>query len=110
VGVILAPIVEGKLDAWKGWIDELNGPRKSELGDFNSRYGLTQHDAWLAETPMGPFVVAIHSGPGSDTLMGKLASSQNAFDKWFSAKLLELHGMDVTQPPPGPMPKRYLKS
>jgi len=110
MGVILAPIVEGKLDAWKDWIGELNGPRKAELGEFDRRYNLTKHSAWLAETPMGAFVVVIHEGPGAGEVMGKVGKSDHEFDKWFSGKVLELHGMDVTKPPPGPLPELYLGS
>ena len=110
MGVVLVPILEGKLDVWKQWCDEMNGPRKAELSSFNSRYGLTKHEAWLAETPGGPMVIAIHEGPGSAELMPKLGPSQEAFDVWFKEKLVEIHGMDVTQPPPGPMPERHLPS
>ena len=31
MGVILAPV---KVDAWKQWVEELNGPRKEGLTDF----------------------------------------------------------------------------
>ena len=108
MGLILAPIVEGKLDAWKEWAGDLGGPRQQEFSNLNSRYGLTRHDAWLAETPLGPMVIAIHEGPGGDDFMAKLGPSQDTFDVWFKDKVKELHGMDVTQPPPGPMPTQYI--
>ena len=110
MGVVLAPIVEGKLDAWKAWIAEMEGSAKTELTEFNRRYGLTRHAAWLAETPAGPMVVALHQGPGSDDLMTKLGPSQHEFDVWFKEKIKEVHGLDFTQPPPGPMPEIYLDS
>ena len=108
MSVILAPIVEGKLQAWKDWAGELSGPRSQELKDFNTRYGLTRHAAWLAETPAGPMVIALHQGPGADDLMQKLAASD--VDRGFKDKLKEIHGMDVTQPPPGPLPELYVDS
>lgn len=110
MAIIVAPIGEGKLEAWKSWIAELKGPRQSELNSFNARYGLTRHDAWLAETPMGPVVVAIHEGPGADQFMAKLGSSNESFDRWFAGKVKEIHGLDVSTPPPGPMPELYLHS
>ena len=110
MGVVLAPIVEGKLDTWKQWIGELNGSRKEGLADFNRRYGLTRHAAWLAETQTGPMVVALHQGPGGDALMPKLGPSQDEFDVWFKDKIKEVHGLDVSQPPPGPPPEPYLDS
>ena len=60
MGVVVAPIVEGKLDAWKGYIGEMKGARKEGLADFNRRYGLTRHAAWLAQSPAGPMVVVLH--------------------------------------------------
>ena len=110
MGVIVAPILQGKLDVWKEWIAEIQGPRNQDLTDLNRRYGLTRHAAWLAETPSGTVVVALHQGPGADEFMSKLGPSQHEFDAWFKQKLLEIHGIDVTQPPPGPMPELYLDS
>ena len=110
MGVIVAPIVDGKTDAWKEWCNELKAPRHEALTDFNRRYGLTRHAVWLAETPSGPVVVVLHEGPGRDEVMAKLGTSKHEFDVWFAGKILELHGFDVTQPPPGPMPELYLDS
>ena len=109
MGIIVAPILEGKLEVWKAWAAELNGPRQSEFNSFNAKYGLTRHAAWLAETPMGPIVVAQHEGPGTDSFMAKLGSSNDSFDQWFVEKLKEIHGMYLNAPPPGPMPELYIK-
>ena len=42
--------------------------------------------------------------------MAKLGASKHEFDVWFAGKILKLHGFDVTQPPPEPMPELYLDS
>jgi hypothetical protein len=42
--------------------------------------------------------------------MAKLGSSEHQFDKWFGAKVSEVHGIDLAQPPPGPPPQLYLDS
>lgn len=107
---VVAPILEGKLDTWKTWITELKGPRTADLKDMNQRMGLTRHAAWLVETPMGAMVAVLQEGPGGDTFMQKLGESTNEFDRSFAAKVMDVHGMDVTQPPPGPMPELYLDS
>ena len=107
---IRAPILDGKVDAWKEWCSELSGPRSAALKDSNRRLGLTRHAAWLAESPSGAMVIVITDGPGSDDHMPKLAASDHEFDVWFKEKIKEIHGMDVTQPPPGPMPELYLDS
>ena len=107
MSVILAPIVEGKLQAWKDWAGKLSGP---EFEDFNSRHDLTRHRAWLAETPAGPMVIVLLEGPGADDHMQRLAASNNEFDRLHKNKIKEIHGLDVTQPPPGPLPELYVDS
>lgn len=108
MGLILAPLAPEKVATWNAFISEATGPRKAEMEEFNRRHGLTKHEAWLAETPAGSFVVAIHEGPGAAELMPKLAQSSHPFDQWFASKLKEVHGMDVSKPPPGKMPERKM--
>ncbi len=107
---VVAPILEGKVDTWKAWIADLKGARSADLKDMNQRMGLTRHAAWLAETPMGAMVAVLQEGPGSDSFMQKLGQSTHEFDQWFAGNIKEIHGMDVSQPPPGPMPELYLDS
>jgi len=104
MGLVVAPILEGKLEAWKSWNAELAGARKSEFDTFNKRYGLARHDIWLAETPGGPVAVVLHEGPGADSFMQKVGQSEDAFDKALVESIHEYHGMDLQKPPPGPPP------
>ena len=95
------PLAADKLDAWEVWVGELNGPRKAAFDDMNTRHGLTEHRAYLQPTPDGNFLVlAIHEGPGSETFLENVASSNDEFDQWFMGSVVDLHGMDTT----GPMP------
>lgn len=108
MGAIAVPILPGKIDAWREWIDDLKGSRKAEFEEFNARYGLTQHRAWLQPNPDGShLVIAVHDGPGGDGFMPKLAASDEPFDAWFRGKIEEFHGIDVSQPP-GPPPELSL--
>lgn len=103
MGAIAAPIVPGKVDAWKAWRDELNGPRKAELEDCNARFGLTRHRAWLQQNPDGShLVIAVVDGPGGDSFMEALAASDHPFDAWFKGKAAEIHGIDFSGPMPPP--------
>jgi hypothetical protein len=108
MGLILAPIAADKMAKWKSFIGDLNGARKAEFEEFNRRHRLTKHEAWLCETPAGAVICAIHEGPGAAALMPGVAQSTNAFDKWFASMLAEIHGMDLSKPPPGKMPERML--
>ena len=108
MGLVVAPIIDGQLEAWKSWNAELSGSKKSEWEDFNNRYGLIRHDVWLAETPGGPMAVVFHEGPGADSYMQDLAQSENSFDKWIAGSIESFHNMKLGEPPPGPMPVQMI--
>ena len=69
MSLVLAPIVDGRTEIWKQWAKDLEEDRAAEFKEFNNRYGLTRHSAWLAETPSGPIVVVLHEGPGAENFM-----------------------------------------
>ena len=103
MGALAAPIMPGKLEAWKKWAEELKGAQKQEFQDFNERMGLTGHRAWLQANPDGShLVIVLHEGPGASEFMGKLATSDHPFDQKFREAVSDAHGIDFSQPPPGP--------
>ena len=102
------PLAADKLDAWEAWVAELNGPRQAAFDDMNARYGLTEHRAYLQPTPDGNFLVlVIQGGPGADSVMTNVASSDNEFDQWFMGNVAAVHGVDMSGPLP-PMATRKL--
>jgi hypothetical protein len=102
------PIKPGKLETWKAWCGELTGTRKAEFDDMNQRLGLTTHAAWHQANPDGSDVaVVVVDGPGAETFLGKVATSDHEFDKWFRTGIEDVHPMDFSAPPP-PMPVRQL--
>jgi hypothetical protein len=108
MGLVVTPILEDKLEAWKNWAAALTTSKKKEFDDLNKRYGLTRHEAWLVESPNGPLAVILHEGPGADTFMEKILHSQNIVDQAFAKSVAEFHGMDPHSPPPGPMPVKVI--
>ena len=108
MGLVIAPIVPEKLEAWKEWTNEATTTKIDEFSDLNSRMNLTGHKVWLAHTPNGPMAVVNHEGPGGDEFLQKLPLSDHPFDQWFLSKISEFHGIDFSQPPPGPMPEQMI--
>jgi hypothetical protein len=70
------------------------------------RAGVTLERAYWQHTPMGDFVVAYleTTGPVEQALAAP-AQSDLAIDKFFVEAVRDIHGVDLTQPPPGPAPE-----
>ena len=58
---------------------------------------------WLQQTPQGDFVVVVQEGDNIDKAMGIIGASNDQFDIWFRKQVLDVHGIDLSQPLPGPM-------
>lgn len=108
MGLVVAPVVKGKEEEWKNWSLELKGEMKEKFDDLNKRYGLTRHDIWAVETPNGLLAVVLHEGPGADTFMQKVATSNNQTDVLFKENLGKFHGINLNAPPSGPMPVKLI--
>ncbi len=108
MGLVVTPVVKGKEQEWKNWVNEMKGDMKKDFDDLNNRYGLTRHDVWAVESPNGLMAVVLHEGPGADTFMQKIATSENKTNLLFKESLGKFHGMDLNAPPPGPMPVKLI--
>ena len=108
MGLVVVPIKEGKVEAWKSWNGKMLNEKKSEFEDLSKRHGLTRHNVWLAQTPAGAMAVVLHEGPGAETFMQNLAKSTNSFDVWMKESIEDFHGMDLAAPPPGPLPEQMI--
>jgi len=109
MSAVIVPILPDQIDAWKAWNREVVEDRKAEFNDFNDRFGITSHRVWFAESPDGPVAVVVHDGPGADSFMGKVAESEHEFDQWFRESISRFHGVDFSQPFPGPAPVSMLE-
>lgn len=47
----ITPVLPGKIDAWKNYIKEMNGPRNKERSESREKVGLTVERVWLQHTP-----------------------------------------------------------
>ncbi len=89
---------------------QLNEPRRSEFEDFNRRMGLSKHNCYVQQTPQGEISIVYLE---SDDLAGcfqKLAVSEQPFDIWFREQAKLVHGVDFSQPMPGPLPELAFES
>ena len=101
--VLVFPVMPGK-DA-REIADELKS-RPREYEQSRRAMGVTMERAYLQHTPMGDYVVAYLEAEG-DLMDGmrRMASSSRDVDRYFVKAVKEIHGVDMTQPLPGPAPE-----
>lgn len=110
MSLLMIPILAEEVENWKKMSQEISGSKKNEFEDFNKRYGLTRHDAWLSETESNAFAVVLHEGPGEEQVLKKLAESDHDFDTWFRNKISKVHGVDFSQAPDAKPLQQYIGS
>jgi len=99
------PILPGKEEQWQHFSQEMAGPRRSEYEASRKRLGITREVAYRQHTPQGDLSVVYFEAQSIPEVFGGFATSQEPFDVWFREQVLEIHGLDFTQPPAGPLPE-----
>jgi hypothetical protein len=77
-----------------------------QYAESRNRLGIQLERVYLQTTPMGNFVVAyVESERSFGETTAALVASELEIDKYFVNQIREIHGVDLTQPPPGPPPE-----
>jgi hypothetical protein len=100
-----APILPGKLEAWRRFQQESLGSRLSEHQASRQRLGITKELAWLQQTPQGDMTIVYFETSRPEQVFQALASSDAPYDVWFRQQVLNIHGLDLTRPQEGPPPE-----
>lgn len=97
------PILPGKTDAWRAFAAEIVGPRKSQFEQSQKEVHVTAENWYLQQTPHGDMAIIYMEGEDPASALGHISQSQGEFEMWFKEQALEIHGMDLSQPMPGPI-------
>ena len=98
------PILPGKTSQFKKFIAELNGKRYNEF--VRSRKRLDVHErAFFQSTPLGDTVIVTLEGPDQEGAFKNFAAADDDFTNWFAKEVKEIHGFDLKNPHPGPLPE-----
>ena len=103
------PIPAGKTDRWRKFTSELKGARRADFAASRKRLGVRER-TFLQRTPMGDLVLVTLEGEDPQTAFQRFAATNDEFSKWFLAEVSAIHGVDLTKPPPGPMPELIIDS
>jgi len=103
------PLLPGKTDEWRTWIDELAGPRHQEFAESRRRAGVRER-TFLQPTPMGDLVIVTLEGDDPGAAFGQMMSTDDAFSAWFLERVKAFHGVDLSIPMAGSPSEQVLDS
>ena len=106
-GALAFPVLPGKTEKDIRLIPEAFKADPKGYWESRRAMGCTLERAYWQHTPMGDFVVAYLEASADSVAeaFSRAAMDQTPMGKFFREKVLEVHGVDLTQPPPGPPPE-----
>ena len=103
-----APILPGKLEAWRRFTQELQGSRHAEHALSRKQLGMTREASFLQRTPQGDLAIIAFDADDPRRAFAGLATSEAPFDRWFREKVREFHGLDMTDPSATPPVEQFV--
>ncbi|HEX5504920.1 MAG TPA: hypothetical protein VFW96_20040 [Thermomicrobiales bacterium] len=97
------PILPGQTGAARAFQRALGGERKEAYAASERAIGITKELWFVQETPNGDLFVAYMESGDFGRALGQFAASRGAFDVWFKEQLAAVTGVDLNEPPPGPL-------
>ncbi len=101
---IAIPILPGKTQQFKKFTEALNGARNSDFVKSRKKLNVRERTFYQA-TPHGDFAIVTLEGENPESAFKNFAKADDEFTKWFTREVKEIHGIDLTTPPKGPMPE-----
>jgi len=95
-GIVLTfPILDGKVEAWRRFCQELSDSRRQPFEASRQRLGITRERLALVDTAFGATAVTTLEAPDVAQALGQIIASELPFDVWYREKLQELHGVNL---------------
>ncbi len=104
----IAPILPGKEQLHKDVMQEAIGPRRRDYVEWRRSQGITHETVWHQQTPQGSVAIVYFEADNPQQALQSMGSSSEPIAQWFRQSVLEVHGLDLSQPPPGPPPEQVL--
>jgi hypothetical protein len=90
--ILSAPLLPGKEEEWRRFVQEVIAEHLSEYERFRQRLDIRNESVWLARTNAGETVIAHLEADAPESIAPTLATSTDPFDVWLKERLLEFHG------------------
>jgi hypothetical protein len=94
-----APLLPGKTQEDRDALASCgSGERSADHAASRKRAGITREAVWIQSTPGGDVAVVLIEADDIGAAMGALGTSDDPFDQWFRGHVMNVHGMDLSQP------------
>ena len=91
------PIVSGQSEAYRRFVQELQGSRRDDFVAAWRRWGIVDLTLWLAPGRTGDVALArLTLATELVDVEARLAAANGPFDQWFTARIRDLHGVDLS--------------
>lgn len=97
------PVLAGKTEAAHTFFGEVETERKGAFVASEQRINITKESWHLQHSPQGDLLLAYIESPDFANALESFSQSQDEFDEWFKKRLAEVTGVDLNNPPPGPL-------
>jgi len=95
-GIVLTfPILDGKVEAWRRFCQELSGSQRQPYEASRQQLGITHERLALVDTAFGATAVTTLEAPDVAQALGQIIASDLPFDVWYRERLQELHGVNL---------------
>jgi hypothetical protein len=102
---LVVPVADDKSEDACSFMAELDDVRKAEYDASERRLGISKEVWFLAPLPTGAALVAYMESDDFNSALGRFVESRDDFDMWFKRRLADSTGLDLNNPPGGPMPE-----
>jgi hypothetical protein len=82
---------------------ELDGPCKADFDKSERRIGIVKECWFLQQMPQGDILIGYMESPDFARALRLFAQSREEFDVWFKRRMGEVTGVDLSNPPQGPL-------
>lgn len=95
----VAPILPGKEEEWRRFIQEITEERSGEYEALRRRLGVHNESVWLTRAGAGETAIVYLEVEDPRRLLQTLSGSDEPFDVWLKEWLSRLHGEGLARTP-----------
>jgi hypothetical protein len=95
--LLLAPILPGKAEAWRRFMQEIGGSRYGEYEACRRCLGIRAERMWISESRQGALGLWQMEAAAPAAILTALATADTPFDRWFRQQVQAILAIKLAQ-------------